>query len=34
MAIRGSDVKKIGSLDFDDLQICLFNLEYLPQLKE
>ena len=34
MAIRGSDVQKLGSLDLNDLEICLFNLDYLPQLKE
>jgi hypothetical protein len=34
MAIRGSDVQMLGSLDLRDLENCLFKLDYLPLLKE
>jgi len=34
MAIRGSDVQMLGSLDLLDLENCLFKLDYLPLLKE
>ena len=34
MAIRGSDMQMLGSLDLRDLENCLFKLEYLPMLRE
>ena len=34
VAIRNSDVQKLGSLDIKDTERCFFALEYLPLMKE